>query len=323
MLLVVLSANTTSSASAAVASHDSHGRFGIRLLEAPVARRKDPRAYYQIVDHIAPGTTIHRRILVENASARRLRVQLYVGAAQVLGHRFIPLIGRTPNELTTWTSLDEPSLDLSPHGEGTARVTIKVPPSASHGERYGVVWAQAEAAPDARHNLGAINRVGIRTYLDIGPGGEPASDFQITSLTPARGKDGRPEVLAQVRNTGGRVLEMGGALTLSDGPGKMSAGPFAATLGTTLVPGDSAPVSVVLDPRLPSGPWKARLTLQSGMIKRTVSATLTFPAVADTAGSAIRLSSSRLTDGLMVGGAVPAVVLALWLLRRHRPRRRS
>lgn len=82
---------------------------------------------------------------------------------------------------------------------------------------------------------------------------------------------------AQVRNSGGRALEMSGSLTISDGPGGLRAGPYPATLGTTLATGQTSPVSVVLDKQLPSGPWKVRLSLQSGMIKRTVTTTLTFP----------------------------------------------
>lgn len=311
-------------ATAATGAHDrgGRGRFGIRLLEAPIGRRKDPRAYYQIVDHLPPGTTIRRRILVENASGKPLRAQIYAGAANVVHDRFLPEDGRAPSELTGWMSFDRPVLRIPPYRDATARVTIKVPPTAARGERYGVIWAQVEAPPDAVHNLGMINRVGIRTFLDVGRGGEPASDFQITSLTPARATDGRPEILAQVRNSGGRALEMAGALTLTDGPGKMNAGPFPATLGTTLLPGDSAPVSVVLDERLPDGPWKARLTLESGMIKRAVSATVTFPSGAGARSAAIRLSSDQERDALLLGGFIPAGIALFVLYRRYRPRRR-
>ena len=81
--------------------------------------------------------------------------------------------GRTPNELTGWTSLDRPSVTVPPGGREVAQVMIKVPPSASRGERYGVVWAQVIADRDVTHTLRVINRVGIRVYLDVGPGGEP------------------------------------------------------------------------------------------------------------------------------------------------------
>jgi hypothetical protein len=122
-----------------------------------------------------------------------------------------------------------------------------------------------------------INRVGIPIYLDIGSGGEPPSDMRIDKLTPTRTKDGRPQIIAQVHNTGSRALSMSGTLWLSDGPGRLRAGPYAATLGVALPPGDTAPVTVVLDRRLPNGPWKTRMLLQSGMVQRTASATITFP----------------------------------------------
>ena len=85
-------------------------------------------------------------------------------------------------------------------------------------------------------------------------------------------------VLATVHNTGGRALDMSGTLELSAGPGGLSAGPFPATLGTTLAIGDTQPVTIVLDEELPAGPWDARITLRSGLVERSARATITFPA---------------------------------------------
>jgi hypothetical protein len=84
-------------------------------------------------------------------------------------------------------------------------------------------------------------------------------------------------VLAKVHNTGGRALDMSGSLRLADGPGQLTAGPFDATVGTTLGIGQTAPVTVMLDPSLPVGPWKATLELRSGLLRRKVEGTLTFP----------------------------------------------
>jgi hypothetical protein len=72
-----------------------------------------------------------------------------------------------------------------------------------------------------------INSVGLRIYLDIGPGGEPPSDFQINDLAGARTTSGTPEVVADAHNTGGRALDMTGSMSLTNGPGSLSAGPLA------------------------------------------------------------------------------------------------
>jgi hypothetical protein len=50
------------------------------------------------------------------------------------------------------------------------------------------------------------------------------------------------------------------------------------TVAVTLGIGDSQPVMIILDPRLPSGPWQAQVTLRSGLLERQVAATITFPA---------------------------------------------
>ena len=81
-----------------------------------------------------------------------------------------------------------------------------------------------------------------------------------------------------MRNTGGRALDMSGTLRLLAGPGGLNAGPFPAQLGTTLAIGAIEPVTILLDKRLPAGPWKARVDLHSGLVERHSQATITFPA---------------------------------------------
>jgi hypothetical protein len=321
LLTALLQGAVSTPAQPSAATHGTGGgRFGIRLVDAPVIRRHDPRARIGIVDHLVPGTTIKRRIEVTNTSRNAQHIELYAAAATIAKHEFTVAPGRTPNELTTWTSLDQPAVMVPPSGKKTARVTIRVPQTAPRGERYGVVWAQDSAMPDAKHNLGVVNRVGIPIYLDIGPGGEPPSDMRIQKLTPARTKDGQPQVIAQVHNTGGRALEISGTLSLSDGPGGLRAGPYSANLGVTLSPGDTAPVIVMLDKRLPNGPWKARLTLQSGIVSRTVSATFTFPT--NGVGTTIALASKPIYTVPLLAVLVIAAGGVPLFIRRRRSRTR-
>lgn len=57
------------------------GSVGLRLTEVPASARDDPRAQLYIVDHLAPGTVIHRQIEVSNTTASSQRVALYAAAA--------------------------------------------------------------------------------------------------------------------------------------------------------------------------------------------------------------------------------------------------
>jgi hypothetical protein len=298
------------------------GGIGIRLLEAPVIRRKDPRARSGVIDHLTPGTTIKRRFQVTNTTREPRHIELYAAAATIDHHRFAFAPNRTPNELTTWTSIDTSAVDVPPHETRNARFTIKVPKNAPPGEQYAVIWAENAVRPDREHNVGLINRVGIRVYLDVGPGGEPASDMRIEQLTPARTADGRPELIAQVRNTGGRALDMSGTLSLSGGPGGLRAGPYPAMLGVTLARGDTAPVTVVLDKRLPNGPWTAELTLRSGLLKQTVSATVTFP-TAGIGRPVAALTSNRLPLTFALIGLATALAVGTFMLARRRQSRRG
>jgi hypothetical protein len=296
--------------------------IGIKLLEAPTNRRDDPRARIYIVDHLAPGSTIKRRIQVENTTGQHRQVKMYAGAASIGKDGFGFAEEPEQTELTSWTSVDKPVLEMAPESKETVQLTIAVPPSAPVGERYAVIWAENPAPRDVVGQVGRSNRVGIRVYLDIGLGGEPPSDFVIDSLTPGRTPDGRPKLIAQVRNTGGRALDMTGQLWLSEGPGSLNAGPFPVTLGRTLGLGFAAPVTVLLDRQLPNGPWTARLTLRSGMVERTVTVQITFP---DSGlGAPVPVGASDTPDYLLFSalGALALAALSGFLLVRFRRRHR-
>ncbi|MBB4959539.1 COG1361 family protein [Micromonospora polyrhachis] len=136
------------------------------------------------------------------------------------------------------------------------------------------MWAQTASAPDPSANVRNIGRVGIRIYLSVGPGGEPASDFEIDQFAGERTPDGTPVVTARVRNTGARALDLGGTLSLSDGPAGLSAGSVDAKLDTLGI-GATTTLRVSLDPRIPDGRWTARLSLASGRTERTATGTVT------------------------------------------------
>ncbi|MFD8706616.1 peptidase [Kitasatospora sp. NPDC059648] len=283
--------------------------IGIRLLDVPESRRADPRAQAYIVDHVAPGTTIERRVEVSNKSSVPMHVNVYAAAATITNGKATFAPKRTPNELTGWTSFDRADLELAASETARVRTTIRVPGDAVAGERYGVIWAQTDTPTDRSHNVTFLGRVGVRMYIDVGPGGEPPSDFRIERLYPTRAGDGREEARARIRNTGSRALDIGGALSLVDGPGGRRAGPFPVEPGTTLAPGDAAEVAVPLDARLP-GPWTAELTLRSGLVEHATRATVTFPT---TPGSVGAVAAPAAQQGYFPASAVAglsALVLA-------------
>ncbi|MEV0592431.1 hypothetical protein [Nonomuraea cavernae] len=300
-----------------------NGTIGIRLAEIPASRVDDPRARNYIVDHVNPGATITRRVEVTSTSPKPVHAQVYAGAAGISKARFTFEPAGVTNELTSWITVDRPEIVLKPHGRETVKATITVPEWAGKGERYAVIWAQVSSGP-ARgdKNVALVNRIGIRTLLDVGPGGEPPTDFKIGDIIPHRTEDGRPQIVAEVANTGERAIDIEGQITLSDGPSELSAGPFQVDRGTTLAPGDRGNVSAMLGEDLPEGPWKVSLTLRSGRVERTADGTLTFPAAAGGWGLAASLDSPATLVLTLTG--LPALVATAIILgvRRRRMRRR-
>ena len=296
--------------------------IGLRLVDVPSAAQSDPRARIYIVDHLAPGRVIHRRIEVSNSTSATLHVALYAAAATIANGSFLGSAGSTPNELSAWTSVSPRASEVPAHQSITAGVTIAVPLDAAPGERYGVVWAETSAAPQAGSGITQVSRVGIRLYVAIGAGGAAAADFAIDSLTAVRSHSGAPVVVASVHNTGGRALDMSGSLRLENHRAHLNAGPFPATLGVTLAIGDREPVTIALDEQLPAGPWNAQITLRSGLIERSARATITFPRTGESRAVRARQIPSPLPGIGAVGVFVVTLSGAAWAGTRTIRRRR-
>ncbi|MEV6862026.1 peptidase [Streptosporangium subroseum] len=316
LVAVLAPAASLSQASAQAAGRPSPDGIGIRLVDVPILARADQRARRYIVDHLKPGMVIDRRVEVTNSSDAPLRVTLYSAAASISNGKFAFADGHISNELSTWTSIAPRGLTLAPHSSSMATVTVTVPDRASAGERYAVAWAEVTTvAPPGGVN--EVNRVGVRLYLSVGPGGGPPTDFTIDTLTTQRTAGGNPMVLAQVHNTGGRALDLTGDLRLFEGPGGMSAGPFDVQLGTTLPPGGTGTATVPLSDQVPDGPWKARIRLQSGLVERVARATIRFPSSVGLA-AAVPTEADLLPVAITVGLVLTATGLTVVLLRRGR-----
>ena len=254
------------------------GRIGIRLIEVPSVAKTELLAHSYIVGRLAPGTRITRRIEITNSTPSTAKVSVYAAGATQRRSIFGFAPGHNPNELSSWTSMSRRVVSMPSRTKTLDTVTIAVPKNASSGERYAVIWAEVSAPAPVAGGVTLVNRVGIRMYLSIGPGGAPPSKFVIRSLTAASSTTGYRLVVATIHNSGRRTLELSGTLTLSNGPGRLSAGPFPVKLGLVLAPNDTKSMTVRLDKQLPRGPWRIQLRLTSGLVERTAVATRTFPA---------------------------------------------
>jgi hypothetical protein len=252
-------------------------RIGIRQRTIPYRQRRNPRDRLYIIQHVRPGTRIQRLIQVADLSPKPVHLQVYPAAASIAQGHFLFAVGRTRNLLTTWTRVSSNNVTLAPHQLKTLKVTIAVPRTAPRGEQYAVIWAQdIGTGRRGRTHVMLVNRVGIRMYLSVGPGGLQPSNFTISTPYAHRDGEHRAVLSVTVHNTGGSALDVDGTLTLTGGPGGLKAGPFPSATVATVAPGQSAPVTFRLGRGIPNGPWQAAIHLQSGLIVRNESATIDF-----------------------------------------------
>ena len=324
MVLAVIAGTMTPAAVAAAATQPKTGpvqRFGARLVDVPVSEANNPRALRYIIDYLPTGTTIHRRIFVKNYETRTAHFTVYPDAARISHELFTGDAGATRNELTGWISVPHPVLTLAPGASVMDMVTIKVPPGATRGEHYAVIWVQQESRARGANGFGIneVARVGIRVYLAVGRGGAPPMNFAIMSITGHRSAKGQPSLLVHVDNTGGRAVDLSGTARLADGPGNTSAGPFPAQQIITLAPGQSGNMSFAPPKSLPSGPWQAKVTLVSGITTSAAAQTVQFGPLVVAQTSLGVMAWFGIAFGVIALG----LVLAAVLVRRHALRRRQ
>jgi hypothetical protein len=303
----------------ATSAQQRSGGIGIRLVPEASITSGEPLTLSYVVERLAPGSRVTRQIEISNTTDATADVTVFPAAAGIVEGKFSFAPGSTGDSLSSWTTVAEPVLHLAPGATVLDAVTTKLPKSASSGERYAVVWAEVSAPSPTQTGIRLVNRVGVRMYVSVGKGGSPAPEFTVGPLTASRSANGDPLVVAKIHNVGQAALDITGKLTLSDGPGGLSAGPFSFTLGALLAPSHSTITPVELGSQIPRGPWRAALSLSSGSTQRSSLATITFPAKAP-------VSSQRsLFDRLML---VALIVLLLLLVaggsvlfsRRHRLR---
>jgi hypothetical protein len=271
------------------------------------------------VDNLAPGTTIHRRIEVSNTTTSAQQVAVYPAAAAITNGSFAGAAARTADDLSTWTTVSRPTLDVPAGATAVDTVTVAIPSAASPGERYAAVWASVSNAQNGG-NISLVNRVGIRMYVYVG-GTNPATSFTVNTLTGQRNSGGHPLVRAEVHNTGGRAVDLTGTLTMSSVTGQLTAGPYSAQLRATLAPGQSEPVWFVLTSQVTNGPWNATVTLHSGLTQQAFRAQITFPRNPGAAPPApAHRSSGGLNLVMILAGAILIALLAALIITYRRRR---
>jgi hypothetical protein len=299
--------------------------IGVKLLEGPADSLDNPRAHEYIIDHVAPGTTISRKIGFSNGNSQPADLTFYAAASEIHDGAFVPGAGHAANDLTSWTTFSPTSATVPPGQTVSVTVTIAVPVDATRGERYAAALAEHASAPAAGGGVASVSRVGIRIYLSVGPGGAPTTAFSIDSMTALRDADGNPLVTAQVHNTGERAIDLAGDLELTNGPSSLSAGPFAVRTAATLKPGDTGTVTIALDRALPNGPWDARITLTSGITSASGTARLTFPIDngASAAPTTVLPQDGTRSPFRAIAIAVVILIVLIVSVTVRRPRRRA
>lgn len=240
--------------------------IGIGLIDAP--------GQPYIVETLQPGAAITRYVRVSNNTGASRTVSVFATPAYMDSGVFTDDGAETTNALTSWMTIDRPALQLRDGEDKDVAVTITVPPDAPSGPVYASLSAVVEGAS-----------AGVRMYVTVGGDNGPSADFAVTDLVPQRRADGIATVLATVTNTGGRPIDLTGALRLTDGPDGRFTGTVSAQPATLAANATGTVLFVVPDSAsLAAGPWTARTRLRNGYFTHDLNRQVTFPDVPSSGG---------------------------------------
>jgi hypothetical protein len=287
--------------------------LGIRLLDYPDSQKNDPLAHEYIVQTSLPGTTLTRHVFIINTTGITQSVRIYASGASIK-HGVFDISETSQNPLATWITPSTNLLHLTNGSHAVITVRIAIPNNAARGEQYAVLWAEMRTpTTDGSGTVNVVNRVGIRTYINVNAPKSASPLFRIDSVHASRSASG-PTLLARIVNTGQVPISPTGTLQLTSGPANTNAGPFTASASPIISPGQTGTIRFSLPTALQTGPWTARVTATYGTVTHTIARTIAFPKV-------VALPSSKafmLTEFYFALLLVALVLAVLVMLFRRR-----
>lgn len=131
---------------------------------------------------VDPGDTVFDVLVVENASARTLPLDVYAadGFTTASGHLDLEAGDATPSGLGAWVTPELDTLSLEPGEQAEVPFALSVPEDAPPGDHPGGIVTSYLAAEDGG-NVRVENRLALRIHVRVS--GELATNLSVQDLT--------------------------------------------------------------------------------------------------------------------------------------------
>ncbi len=146
--------------------------------------------------------------MMSNDTGAPAQIDVYAGAARVADGTFALGEPGETNALSSWISVDRPTVDLADGEQAEVAVDDRRAAGCAGGRAVRRDLGVPQGPGVERHHQ-RITRRGAGLPVG-GAGNGPPADFTISSLTPRRTADGLASVVASVTNTGGRAVDLAG-----------------------------------------------------------------------------------------------------------------
>ena len=215
----------------------------------------DPNSGQWFIAALSPGESVRFTAGVANPALIPQRVKLYLADLDFTADG-TPEVAEVSDEVGTWGSVDQTTLEVPPRSVIPVGFTIRAPATADPGDHVGVIVAEGEPTQTTDGRALVVKRVATRIYITLP--GDAVSNFSIEKVDLQRDSSFFTKEITTsviVRNTG-RVRIAPTVLingTKADGPELVMSRSVEQYVATTKVPIWGGPQSVRVDVRTKVG----------------------------------------------------------------------
>lgn len=270
---------------------------GMALAQAPTNATVGSSVAPPVYDLTAkPGETVVKTMNVRNdSSASQTYTTVIHGITSSNEEGGLAFSPSSSADLSGWITVSPSTFTLAPNQAKDVTVTVKVPATASAGGHYATVFAQTSAPASGGAHMNAM--VGTSFLLRVSGKVTESADVVEFSTAQARVIPGQPiEFTVRAKNTGNTHIKPQGTIEIFNGDIKVDEIAVNPE-GLSILPGAVRKFNVASNKTLPTGNYRAQMTMVYG-----VGQTLSVPAI------------SFSVVGEMSVATVVAIVLAIFVL---------
>ena len=229
---------------------------------------------------IPPGKSGSRSIRVYSVAGVAMKISASVGYG-VYRNGEANFDESKETELSQWARFDSSAFSLQPRASKVITIKFDVPESTKIGTNLATVFITgtplAAVKSQGTFSVPGAARVAIPVFLGVGTAAQIAVNFKIKKLS-IKNDNGNRYAIINIANTGQTPVSPSGYIRVAGYQGGIKIDNPIKIQSSTIVPGESRDLIVLVPEFIPNGKWVFMTELQQGPIQQTAEATVSLTA---------------------------------------------